>query len=72
MMALIGLMHMELFTKLSALHYFVLCFVDARALLQHIKQFNGQYGCSFCLHPGKCVENGKGFTCVYETTTPIP
>nr|XP_055062963.1 uncharacterized protein LOC129446026 [Misgurnus anguillicaudatus] len=37
----------------------------ARPLLQNIKQFNGEYGCSYCLHKGKLVEKGRGSTRVY-------
>lgn len=37
----------------------------ARPLIQNFKQFNGEYGCSYCLHEGKVVEKGRGFTRVY-------
>ncbi|CAG5093131.1 Protein of unknown function [Cotesia congregata] len=29
------------------------------------KQFNGEYGCGLCLHPGKSIAKGRGFTRVY-------
>ncbi|KAK8758129.1 hypothetical protein V5799_004235 [Amblyomma americanum] len=34
------------------------CCVDspARAAMQHFTQFNGYYGCSWCLHPGKTID----------------
>jgi len=35
-------------------------------MLQGIKQFNGQYGCSWCLHPGEQVEKGDGTVRVYS------
>uniref|UniRef100_A0ABD2WXJ9 DUF4781 domain-containing protein n=1 Tax=Trichogramma kaykai TaxID=54128 RepID=A0ABD2WXJ9_9HYME len=37
--------------------YILTCCVDAvaRAPIQGIKQFNGHYGCSWCLHPGVTV-----------------
>ncbi|KAK4007281.1 hypothetical protein OUZ56_012441 [Daphnia magna] len=28
-------------------------------------QFNGKFGCDFCLHPGKSVTKGKGHVRVY-------
>ncbi|KAI2645225.1 50S ribosomal protein L28 [Labeo rohita] len=34
----------------------------ARPLIQNFKQFNGKYGCSYCLHKGKLVEKGRGST----------
>ncbi|KAA0705011.1 hypothetical protein E1301_Tti019603 [Triplophysa tibetana] len=37
----------------------------ARPLIQNFKQFNGEYGCSYCLHKGKMVEKGSGTTRVY-------
>ena len=44
----------------------------ARATLQNIHQFNGTYGCGFCLHPGQRVSKGKGTTRVYPLTFPVP
>jgi hypothetical protein len=35
-------------------------------MLQGIKQFNGQYGCSWCLHPGEQIENGDGTVRFYS------
>jgi Transposase family tnp2 len=37
----------------------------ARPLLQNIKQFNGDYGCSFCLKKGERVTRGAGTSHVY-------
>lgn len=37
----------------------------ARPLIQNVKQFNGEYGCSYCLHKGKWIEKGRGSTRVY-------
>lgn len=37
----------------------------ARALLQNIMQFNGAFGCAFCLHEGEVVTVGRGHTRVY-------
>ncbi|XP_077258500.1 uncharacterized protein LOC143895324 isoform X1 [Temnothorax americanus] len=37
----------------------------ARPKLQGIKQFNGKYGCSFCLHRGTRIEKERGSARVY-------
>lgn len=37
----------------------------ARCALQNIHQFNGKFGCSFCLCPGDRVKVGNGFARVY-------
>ncbi|XP_032687035.1 uncharacterized protein LOC116851584 isoform X1 [Odontomachus brunneus] len=37
----------------------------ARPILQEIVQYNGRYGCSFCLHEGQQVTVGRGSTRVY-------
>ena len=39
----------------------------ARASVQNIMQFNGQFGCSFCEHPGQVTEMGLGHNRVYPT-----
>ncbi|XP_044597182.1 uncharacterized protein LOC123273770 [Cotesia glomerata] len=41
------------------------CDSVARPLVQCVKQFNGEYGCGLCLHPGKRVSKGNGFTRAY-------
>ena len=48
--------------KLLKLHI-VTCCVDtiARAPCQGIKQFNGKYGCSWCLHPGTWAEGSMRY-----------
>lgn len=45
----------------------IVCSVDsvARPLLQNIHQYNGEFGCPFCLHKGESVPVGRGFTRVY-------
>ncbi|KAK0132503.1 hypothetical protein N1851_032640 [Merluccius polli] len=45
---------------------------SARAMVQEMKQFNGRYGCGFCLHMGEIVPKGKGFTRVYPHSTEYP
>lgn len=42
-----------------------MCDAVARPLLQNFKQFNGEYGCGVCLHPGMQTRKGKGNTRVY-------
>ena len=37
----------------------------ARPLLQNFKQFNGAFGCSFCVSPGTIVPKGRGTVRVY-------
>jgi len=37
----------------------------ARCCLQNNNQFNGKYGCSFCLNPGKHIKVGNGYARVY-------
>ncbi|CAJ1076493.1 uncharacterized protein LOC117467508 isoform X2 [Xyrichtys novacula] len=43
----------------------MICDSVARPLLQNMTQFNGQYGCSLCLHPGEQVEKGHSTVRVY-------
>ena len=38
----------------------------ARPAIQNIKQFNGKFGCSYCLHEGENVTVGRGTTRVYR------
>ncbi|XP_073668003.1 uncharacterized protein [Paramisgurnus dabryanus] len=47
--------------------YAIICSCDsvARAMLQNVKQFNGKFGCNWCLHPGERVEKGRGYVQVY-------
>lgn len=47
--------------------YVICCCVDsqARAPMQGIKQFNGYFGCSWCLHPGLNVSTGRGHSIKY-------
>ena len=45
----------------------LMCISDsvARPLLINSRQFNGEYGCGLCLHPGESIPKGRGFTRVY-------
>jgi hypothetical protein len=43
----------------------VCCDSVARPLLQRFKQFNGRFGCSFCLAPGVSMAKGRGNVRVY-------
>lgn len=40
----------------------IMCVCDtiARPMFQKFKQFNGEYGCSYCLHKGEKVTKGMG------------
>lgn len=48
--------------------YALLASVDtvARPLIQNIKQFNGIYGCSYCLHKGEQISVRKGQIRIYS------
>lgn len=62
----IGIIHR---TKGIRIKIHVLLFtVDsvARPLLQNLTQFNGKYGCTYCLNEGEVVAVGEGFTRVYS------
>lgn len=50
--------------------YCLTCSVDsvARAPIQGVKQFNGTYGCNWCLHTGKYLERSMR----YPIVNPIP
>ncbi|XP_041860674.1 uncharacterized protein LOC121652139 [Melanotaenia boesemani] len=45
----------------------LICSSDAvaRPLLRNCKQFNGEHGCDWCLHPGLVVKKGSGSTRSY-------
>ncbi|XP_076836800.1 uncharacterized protein LOC143482340 [Brachyhypopomus gauderio] len=43
----------------------MMCDSVARPILQNMTQFNGQYGCSLCLHPGEQVQKGNGTVRAY-------
>jgi hypothetical protein len=45
----------------------LVCVCDsvARPLMQNFKQFNGYFGCSFCMDKGESVEKGNGRVTVY-------
>lgn len=47
--------------------YTLICSSDApaRSAMQNFKQFNGTFGCGFCLQEGERVEKGKGHCRVY-------
>lgn len=42
------------------------CDTIARSVLQNIKQFNGKFGCAWCLNPGQVVPKGNGFVRIYD------
>lgn len=50
--------------------YCLSCCADApaRAIMQNMYQFNGHYGCGWCLHPGEVI-NG---TVKYTVCNPVP
>ena len=44
-----------------------ICDSVARPLLQSFNQFNGKFGCAYCLHPGERVKKGKGNVNAYPS-----
>lgn len=46
------------------------CNSVARPLLKHSSQFNGKYGCDWCLHRGERVAKGRGYVNVYPFVDP--
>ena len=44
----------------------------AKAPLLNMKQFNGEFGCSICLHPGERVGKGRGNVRVYPVYDETP
>jgi hypothetical protein len=44
----------------------------ARAMIANVNQFNGEYGCGYCLDPGTRVKKGDGHVQVYPKKTPLP
>lgn len=60
--------------QLSSKVYASFCSADAaaRCSIQGIQQYNGQYGCSWCLCKGEVVEKGRGFTRAYSVVNELP
>jgi len=50
----------------------LVCDSVARSPLQKIKQFNGECGCSFCLHTGTVLQKGHGFVRTYPLEVNVP
>lgn len=48
------------------------CDAAARPRLKNSIQFNGKFGCDWCLHPGETVEKGAGLVRVYPFNLPEP
>lgn len=46
------------------------CCVDsvAKPLIQGVKQFNGYYGCGYCLHPGVSIDETNQIRYVMDYT----
>ena len=44
----------------------------ARAAVQNVMQCNGEYGCSFCKHPGKTCRTGSGHNRVFTNLDTDP
>ena len=50
----------------------IVCDAPARCMVQGTHQFNGAYGCTWCLQEGRVVQKGNGYTRVYEHITDVP
>jgi len=48
------------------------CDSVARPALQNIKQFNGKFGCGFCMHEGVLVSKGQGTVRTYPSGNHLP
>lgn len=48
------------------------CDAAARPRLKNSIQFNGKFGCDWCLHPGEMLEKGAGMVRVYPFGVPEP
>ena len=44
----------------------------ARPLMQNFKQFNGKYGCGFCLHEGEVLDKGLGCVRTFPLRNDVP
>ncbi|XP_043205523.1 uncharacterized protein LOC122372406 [Amphibalanus amphitrite] len=49
----------------------IVCDAPARCMVQGIHQFNGAYGCAWCLHEGTVVRKGDGTARIYEHRTDV-
>lgn len=63
----------KLGTKRVSKIIFLICVADApaRALLTNMTQYNGEYGCCHCVHPGVRARSGGGSMQVYPLEHPI-
>lgn len=43
-----------------------------RSLLTNFKQFNGKFGCGYCLHQGVRLEKGNGYMRAFPPVNPAP
>lgn len=48
------------------------CDAIARPMLKDSIQFNGKYGCDWCLHPGERIAKGNGFVNIYPCKEDSP
>lgn len=61
-------------TPATSLAFLLTSACDAAAWprLKNSIQFNGKFGCDWCLHPGEMVEKGAEFVRVYPFSVPEP
>jgi len=61
---------LEMNTKVATL--ICVCDAPARALVQNFTQFNGAFGCGFCMHEGVVLRKGRGHVRTYPVQSVIP
>ena len=57
-------------TKVST--HAIVCDAPARCMVQGTHQFNGAFGCTWCMQEGEVVQRGNGHARVYEHIANVP
>ena len=65
-------MYLACITKTRCIALVCVCDSVAKAMVQNFKQFNGAYGCSYCVHTGKIVPKGNRHVRVYPLSENMP
>ena len=56
----------------KVLTHAIICDAPARCMVQGVHQFNGSFGCTWCLQEGRVVQKGNGHARVYEHEADVP
>ena len=62
--------HREIHSKVLLLQ--CCCDSVARCMMQGLTQFNGQFGCTWCMHEGKVMPKGRGYVRTYPVLDSEP